>query len=125
VIASEKSVEYFQNLEILKSDIADNKNNATKFVYVTKGKLKNKTSEVVSIAFTFGLDKSGSLFEVTKIFAKAKVNLTKIESRPTKDASGNYVFYLDFEANLKDKKTKDLLKSVKAITKDFKIIGVV
>lgn len=133
-----------QGLRILAKNIEDERGNKTTFIVIKKGKTpvqKNSTkttakassktftettskaSSKTSIAFHFSKDAPGTLFQIFKIFADAKINLTKIESRPTKPEFGSYIFYLDFEGSLSDPKIKTVLKLVEKIVAKMKILG--
>jgi chorismate mutase / prephenate dehydratase len=58
-----------------------------------------------------------------KEFADAGINLTKIESRPTRQRAWEYNFYLDFEGHREDKKIKDALKSLEEHSLFLKVLG--
>lgn len=137
VIAPETAA---KGLKIFARNIEDDHNNKTIFIVIRKGKMpeqKNSTKVAAktlskssskslsktSIAFHFSKDAPGTLFHVFKIFANAKINLTKIESRPTKPKFGNYIFYLDFEGAFSDPKIKKALKSVQKIAAKMKVLG--
>lgn len=147
VIAPELAAE---GLKILAKNIEDEHDNSTAFVVIksTSGKSssqahsqdpsgalkilaeqKNSSTSSVgscgktSIAFHFSADSPGSLFTVFKDFADAKINLTKIESRPTKKHFGDYIFYLDFEGSLNDPKVKKVLAEVEKKVAKLKILG--
>lgn len=117
------------HLKVLATNIEDNKENCTTFVIVRSGKIdsSSKTTETkhnkTSIAFYFNKDAPGSLFTIFKDFADAKINLTKIESRPTKAAFGDYIFFLDFNGNLSDAKVKKTLRMVEKKVAKLKILG--
>lgn len=119
--------------KVLKENIADDTDNVTKFAVITKAKketsilddknplLKNPKNS--SIAFYFSSDKAGSLFTVFEAFAKNKVNMTRVESRPYKKDFGNYLFFIDFEGNPSDKMVKDTLNTVNSLTAGLKLLG--
>lgn len=127
VIAPEAAIT--SGMKALARGIEDETDNSTRFLLLKKGPLpksiEQKNSSKISIAFYFSADRPGSLFEVFKEFAAAKINLTKIESRPTKAKFGQYIFYLDFEGNLSDEKVKKILHSISAKTAKLKVLGVV
>ncbi len=97
-------------LKIIARNIEDNKNNVTRFVVISKeySKRGNKTS----IALHPYVDRPGLLHDILESFAKRKINLTKIESRPTKLKLGEYIFYIDFEGNKKEKKIKEIFREI-------------
>jgi prephenate dehydratase len=80
--------------------------------------LKQKTSIVIGLR-----DRPGALYELLEHFARAGVNLTKIESRPTKKSLGDYIFYIDFTGDAADEKIKKILDNVKKHTTTFKVLG--
>src|SRR5690606_16666567 len=59
-------------------------------------------------------DRPGALYELLGFFAKRGINLTKIESRPSKKELGDYYFYIDFEGNTGDAIIKDALEDIKS-----------
>ncbi len=123
VIASEIAAKN-SNLKTFAKNIEDEKGNETTFVVVEKGDYKplksdQKNSTKTSIAFHFSADAPGSLFSVLKIFADARINLTKIESRPIQKKFKDYIFYLDFEGLPK----KSILKKVGKQVRALKILG--
>ena len=63
------------------------------------------------------------LFSILEEFAYRSVNLTKIESRPTKEAPWEYVFYVDFEGHANDQNIIDVLESIKNKSSFLKILG--
>lgn len=121
VIASEQAANN-PNLKIIAKNIEDEKDNSTTFIILSKGKVKG-VGPKTSIAFYFNQDSPGSLFSVFQDFADAKINMTKIESRPTKSHFGDYIFYLDFEGNMKDLKIQKTLKSIERKVAKLKILG--
>ncbi len=111
-------------LKIMAKTIEDEQNNSTTFIVVRKGKTaEQKNSTKTSIAFHFDSDSPGSLFTVFKDFSDAKINMSKIESRPTKAKFGDYIFYLDFDGNISSAKIKNTLKKVEKKVAKLKILG--
>ncbi|MBL4693907.1 prephenate dehydratase [Candidatus Gracilibacteria bacterium] len=112
------------SLKILHHDIQDQCDNSTKFILIRKGKHKsNPQAKKTFIAFYFDADSPGSLFSVFEDFAKAKINMTKIESRPTQSKFGDYIFYLDFEGNSSQPKIAKTLKKLSKKVAKLKILG--
>ncbi|WP_292391634.1 prephenate dehydratase [Methanosarcina sp. UBA5] len=68
-------------------------------------------------------DRPGALYEILGAFAKNKINLTRIESRPSKKELGDYYFYIDFEGHISDVLIKETLKDIKSKTDTLKILG--
>lgn len=133
VVVSKQAAQNY-DLKIIAENIEDENSNSTKFIVIKKGDYtaknsvqKNSTKHSknlkTSIAFHFDKDSPGSLFSVLEDFAKAKINLTKIESRPTKKEFGDYIFYLDFDGSPENPKTKEILKNLRKKVATFKVLG--
>ncbi len=86
-------------LAVLAESIQDGEGNTTRFVLVAGEDEKPTGRDRTSIAFTLDRDRPGGLYEVLGEFAKRQINLSKIESRPNKQALGHYVFFIDFEGH--------------------------
>lgn len=111
------------DLEVFEENIQDNKNNYTDFIVISKNnsfcfKPGNKTS----LAFST-LNEPGMLYRLLDIFAIWDLNMTKIVSRPMRNRSGEYVFFIDLEGNNCDKDLNDAIKMIKRKTSFFKILG--
>ena len=95
-IASYKAAQLY-GLVPVADHIEDNKHNYTRFILLSKHRVKlldaNKSSIILQTDHT-----SGALHKALGMFAKADINLSKIESRPIPDATWNYTFYIDYEA---------------------------
>ncbi len=118
VIAS-KFAAILYNLEIIKSNIEDSKANKTRFVVLSKDR-EGVEGNKCSIIFTTE-HKAGTLFRVLELFAKANINLTRIESMPKQLL--NYAFFLDFMGSDKDEKIQKVLKEVEQNTAELKFLG--
>ncbi|MFA6917633.1 MAG: prephenate dehydratase [Candidatus Gracilibacteria bacterium] len=131
-VISSKQAAQAHGLKIIAENIEDDSSNSTNFIVVKKGDYpaknsvqKNSTTSVkTSIAFHFDKDSPGSLFTVLEDFAKARINLTKIESRPTKKEFGDYIFYIDFEGSPQDEKVASTLKAIANKVSKLKILGI-
>ncbi len=124
-IASPEAAQCYR-LRILLSNIQDQKENYTRFIVLGIGKtvsacktLPCKTSLIVYLE----KDRPGALYEILGAFAKRKINLTKIESRPSKKELGDYYFYIDFEGHASDALIKDALEDIKAKVDTLKVLG--
>ncbi len=120
-IASRTAAEIYK-VPIIKEGIEDNFNNYTRFLVLANekhdGTAKDKTSIIFSIKHT-----PGSLYNVLEKFHIHKINLTKIESRPTKTTPWEYNFYVDLEGNQNDKNIHDALEKIRPNTIFLKILG--
>lgn len=76
-----------------------------------------------SIIIYLEKDRPGALYEILGAFAKRKINLTRIESRPSKKELGDYYFYIDFEGHASDALIKDALKEIEDKTDTLKVLG--
>ncbi len=122
VICSEAAAKKHK-LKIIAKNIEDQKGNKTWFAILGKNPIEPQGKKIqTSIAFHFKKDHPGTLFSVFKAFNDAKVNMTKIESRPTLAKWGDYIFFLDFEGDQKKPRIAKLLKSIEkkvALLKNF------
>lgn len=106
-----------------KENIADEKNNFTRFLLVKRGVLDDETkSEKVYFSVTCN-DKSGALIELLKPISEGGLNMTKIESRPIKYRMGEYRFFIEIAADYSSDKVKDTLERVCAASNGMKILG--
>ena len=110
-----------RKLKILARNIENDHSNQTTFIVIAQQGQKKGTK--TSIAFNFSKDKPGSLFAIFREFADAKINLTKIESRPAPKELGEYIFFLDFDGNLTDPRVKKTLSRVRKYVATLKTFG--
>ena len=99
-------------LKILKKDVQDAKFNVTRFFVIAKSDSKKTGYYRTSIALYPQVDRPGLLYEMLGEFAKRKINLTKIESRPSKGKLGDYIFYIDFEGHKSEKHVGEALNQL-------------
>jgi prephenate dehydratase len=120
-IASKRAANLY-GMRILEESIEDKKNNYTRFLILSKAQSKPTGHDGTSIIFSVR-HTPGALHDILKEFAKRRINLTKIESRPTKEVPWEYNFYVDFEGHSHDKEIRELIKAVKKKTLFIKILG--
>lgn len=120
-VASKRAAQIY-GLEILAEKIETNPNNYTRFFVISKEKAeatpKSKTSLVFSTKNT-----PGALYACLGAFATRGVNLTKLESRPSKEKPWEYIFYVDFEGHIDDRVCQEALTELKQETDFIKILG--
>jgi len=120
-IASKTSSSIY-NMPIMSENIANNSNNYTRFLILSKKKSTQTENDKTSIIFSIKHE-PGSLFRIIENFHKNNVNLTKIESRPTKSNTWEYNFYVDFEGNAKNPKILEMLEKIKQESLFMKVLG--
>jgi prephenate dehydratase len=110
-------------LALLAEEIQDSDENVTRFVLVGRADEVPTGADRTSIAFTLDRDRPGGLYEILGEFARRGINLSKIESRPTKESMGHYVFFLDFEGHRADPAGADALTGVRARAGTLHLLG--
>lgn len=110
-------------LETLAEDIEDVKGNQTRFIMVGKKKSARTGQDKTSIVVMPHEDRPGILLQILQEFAFRFINLTKIESRPSKKALGQYIFFIDMEGHVEDNMIKDALKCLGCKFRDIKFLG--
>lgn len=110
------------NLPILVEGVQDFAKNVTRFLviaqHVPKPTKKDKTSILVSVK-----DKVGALYDILLPMKRYRMNMTKIESRPSKKKPWEYYFYIDIEGHADDPKTRKMLDRMDEKVKFLKILG--
>jgi prephenate dehydratase len=112
-------------LEVLASDIGDHDNNMTRFLLVGPKSLSDIPAGVqkTSILITLPEDYPGALHQVLSAFAWRRINLTRIESRPTRKQLGNYYFYIDIEESMDSVLLRGALNEIEAIGCELRVLG--
>jgi len=111
-------------LEVLANDIEDHPENTTRFVLVARNTIPAATGHDKTTIVVFQrTDRPGSLLAILQEFAARAINLTKLESRPTKKGLGHYCFIIDLEGHLSDELVADCLRDVRSKVEDIKFLG--
>ena len=110
-------------LAVLAESIQDVDENVTRFVLLAQADEGPTGADRTSIAFTLDRDRPGGLYEVLGEFAGRGINLSKVESRPMKEALGHYVFFLDFEAHRLDGAAAEALAGVRSRVHRLYLLG--
>jgi len=120
-IASERAAKIYQ-MEILAKGLEDDKSNYTRFFILSKHDTPFTGNDKTSIIFSTK-NIPGALYSILREFAMKEINLTKIESRPTRMTPWEYNFYLDFEGHRSEKKCQEALEGLKEKTIFVKLLG--
>lgn len=118
-----KALADLYGLEVLMENIQTGEANLTRFFRLAKEDSPPTGDDKTSIVFYTSQDRPGILHEILGEFATRRINLTKIESRPSKKALGEYLFFIDFNGHRTDSKIQETLEGVKKKTAMMKIIG--
>ena len=111
-------------LDVLAADIEDHRDNSTRFVLVAREGIVAPTGhDKTSIVCFQQSDRPGSLHAILGQFSARNLNLTKLESRPTKQALGDYCFIIDFEGHLASEAVADCLRDLHVMLPAVKFLG--
>jgi prephenate dehydratase len=119
-IASPHAAQLY-NVPLLKNDIKDSVDNCTRFWVV--GSTPNGHGSHLSLAFSLPQNIPGVLVKTLQIFAERGINLSKIESRPTKRSLGEYIFFIDIEGDSSNPSIQAALLELSDHTEELKIFG--
>ncbi|MEH2293733.1 prephenate dehydratase [Nostoc sp.] len=128
-IASSRAAQLYK-LPILATNINDSPENFTRFWVVSQGEadagyqISKVPASHTSLAFSMPANAPGALVKPLQIFAQLGINLSRIESRPTKRSLGEYLFFMDLEADAKEAQMQSALAELTIHTEILKILGV-
>jgi chorismate mutase/prephenate dehydratase len=120
-IASEAAVKFY-GLRVIQKRIEDNVNNFTRFLTISKELGERTGHDKTSVVFSFK-NQAGALFNMLRPFQEKGINLTKIESRPSRKKAWEYVFYVDLEGHADDPPVKAALSLLEERCFFLKILG--
>ncbi len=112
--------------KVAEVDIEDRLGNQTSFALIGRqnaSAIFNGTRYKTSLALFLQADKAGALLMILSEFAYAGVNLTKIQSRPTKQALGDYMFFIDIEGSVSDLAVQTALGCLRLKLREVKVLG--
>jgi len=120
-IASRRAAELY-SMRIIAEGIEDSGVNYTRFLVLGKRAAPRSGDDKTSIIF--GVEhKPGLLYRALKALSRSGINLTKIESRPVKNAPWQYNFYVDFHGHMRDKSCREALRDLRERSTFVKILG--
>ena len=120
-IGSKKTAEIY-SLNILKDNINDDPDNKTRFALIGDFDTPKTQKDNTALAFSTE-NKSGALLEILQIFHDYEINLSYIDSRPSKTKFGEYTFFVDFDGHVSDEKIIKVLKEVQEHTLYYRLVG--
>lgn len=109
--------------QVLVRGIQDNPSNATRFVVLAHADHPPTGHDKTSLCFSFDADRPGLLYMVMGEFAERNINLAKIESRPTRQSLGRYIFLIDLDGHREDPLVKEAIEHLRSQASMLKIFG--
>lgn len=106
------------DLQVLAEDIQDRSSNATRFLVIGPERERSTAGGKSSIVVYPAANYPGLLLELLEAFADRDINLSRVESRPSGERLGDYLFHIDFEAGLYEDRTQQALDEVESVTGD-------
>jgi chorismate mutase / prephenate dehydratase len=120
-IAGDMACELY-SLEKLHEKIEDNPDNSTRFLIIGREEVpksgKDRTSVVVSVR-----NKPGALHDLLEPFQQHNVDMTRLESRPSRNSNWTYVFFIDFEGHIEDQAVANVLDELNSQVVELKVLG--
>lgn len=118
------AAEHF-GLDVIAHDIGDMANAVTRFVVVSRPEWQPAPTgrDKTTVVLYQRSDRAGGLLELLEQFAVRGINMTRLESRPTKDSMGSYCFSIDFEGHVQDERVGAALMSLHRICADVRFLG--
>jgi len=120
-IASARAAEIY-GMKVVAREIEDNPNNFTRFFVLAREDSPPSGDDKTSIVFSTK-DRPGALYDSLGEFARRNINLTKLESRPTRQKPWQYNFYLDFDGHREDETARESIKSLDETSIFVKVLG--
>ncbi len=114
--------EIVYNLKVIEKGIEDGLGNFTRFLIIGKNHIKPTGNDKTSIMFAVS-HTSGALYKAIEVFSKGNINMTKLESRPSKIKAWEYLFYTDIDGHKDSDDVKKVLKDFENTVPLMKILG--
>jgi prephenate dehydratase len=110
-------------LAVLAEEIEDRPENATRFVLLGKERARATGTDKTSVVCFIEKDRPGSLLAILHEFSDRQINLTKLESRPTKERLGEYCFFIDMEGHADEPPVRYAIESLGTKILEVKVLG--
>lgn len=120
-IASGMAKDYY-GLEVVAANVEDHANNTTRFLVIGDHEPRPSGDDKTSIVFSVK-DEVGILHRMLEPFARNRINLTKIESRPLKQKAWEYLFFLDFAGHIREPRVQKAIKKLEKSCIFIKVLG--
>lgn len=120
-IAGESAARIY-DLKIFAANIEDKPDNTTRFLIIGKLETTPGRSDKTSLLLS-GKNRAGSLHHLLAPLARAKINMTRIESRPSRRTPWEYVFFIDIDGHVKDRRIANAMKLLEREAAFFKWLG--
>ena len=121
-VAGKGAAEIYE-LEILASSIQTIKDNYTRFIVLSRESAPRREGPAKTMLVMSTAHQPGSLYQCLGVFAANKINILKLESRPSRQRAWEYVFYLDFEGHREDPAVRAALADLAGHTTFCKVLG--
>ncbi len=120
-VASELAASAYK-LKFVKRGIEDYRKNYTRFLVIAEVSSSKTGKDKTSIMFSIK-DRPGALYIILRHFARNKINLTKIESRPSRRKAWEYIFFVDMKGHIENKEVKKAVDEIKKECLYLKVLG--
>jgi len=121
-IAGQDTAERY-GLKILAREIQDARDNITRFIVVGTEGVGASGRDKTSLVIYLDRDRPGALYSILEEFARRNINLTRIESRPSRKGLGDYYFYIDLEGHIHDREVGEAVAAARAKAAMVKVLG--
>jgi len=120
-IAGEIAAETY-GLRVIAANVEDRPDNTTRFLVIGHQSVPPTGADKTSVLFS-GQDRPGALYDLLESFKKSGINMTRIESRPSRQGAWKYVFYVDFEGHADDEHVAAALEDIRSHAAFLKVLG--